>query len=334
MTERIMENEGEHTQGRRKRRDLILLILLFLAVVAVSVSLFFYATCRRTESLVTAPAGVAVPHFVFSIDDIAEPVAVAASPRGDRIFVAEGAGDRRILVFDRSGKPLGSIAIPLKSPLQATSPDALTFGTDNRLCVIDSFQHEVLIYTLDGELVGTFLPDNNPDFKWFPTSLAMDKAGNIYVTDQTEHHHQVMVFDPAGKLVLKFGISGSGEGMFLFPSDIVVDSQGWIFVADSANSRIQVFDSKGKFLNVIYGTDLSLPRSLIMDSDGRLHVLDSLGHSVAAITLGNPVRIQYRYGALGQGAGQFYFPSDLANDETGRIYIADRFNNRVQVWSF
>jgi streptogramin lyase len=334
MTEQITENEGEPTQRRRKRRDLILLILLFLAVVAISVSLFFYATCRPAVAPVTAPAGVSVPHFVFSIDNIAEPLAVAASPLGDRIFVSEGTGDKRILVFDRAGKPIGSITIPLANPLQERSPDALTVGTDNRLYVIDSSQREVLIYTLDGELVGTFLPDNDPNFQWFPTSLAMDKAGNMYVTDQTEGRHRVMVFDPTGKLVLKFGISGTGNGMFLFPSDILVDSQGRIFVADSSNTRIQVFDSQGKFLNVIYGTGLSLPRSLFMDSEGRLHVLDSLGHSVAVVTLGNPVRIQYRYGDQGRGAGQFYFPSDLANDETGRIYIADRFNNRVQVWSF
>jgi DNA-binding beta-propeller fold protein YncE len=274
-----------------------------------------------------------VPRFLFAIEGIAEPVAVAASPLGDRIFVAEGAGDRLIRVFDREGNNLTAIDLP-KMPLEARSPDALTVGTDDLLYVVDSMQHEVLTYTLNGEFVGTFLPDNDPEFIWFPVGLSMDVAGNLYVTDQTENRHRVMVFDPSGNLMMKFGLSGSGVGMFLFPTDVLVDGSGQIFVADSANSRIQVFDSDGEFLQVIHGTDLSLPQSLIMDGDGRLHVLDSLGHSIAGIRLGNPPSIEFRYGTLGREYGQFYFPNDLDRDETGRIYIADRFNNRVQVFSF
>lgn len=325
---------GPQRQRPQRRRvlTLILLLLLLFVVTAIAILVLCYSEGRE-RGLFPGAAGVAVPRFVFAIDGIAQPVAVAASPRGDLIFVAEGAGDRLIRVFDRNGDFLTAIELPRK-PLEMRAPDALTVGADNRLYVVDSFQHEVLIYTLDGEFVGTFLPDNDPDFDWVPVGLFMNEAGSLYVTDQTKHRHRVMVFDPSGNLTNMFGLSGIGEGMFLFPTDILVDGSGQIFVADSNNSRIQVFGSNGEFLQVIHGTDLSIPRSLILDGDGRLHVLDSLGHSIAAISLGDRPSIEYRYGVLGREAGEFYFPSDLARDETGRIYIADRYNNRVQVWSF
>ncbi|MEE8163726.1 MAG: 6-bladed beta-propeller [Anaerolineae bacterium] len=324
---------GPQRQRPKRRRVLtfVLLLLLLHVVTAIAILVLCYEEGR--EALFPAPAGVAVPHFVFAIDGIAQPVAVAASPRGDRIFVAEGAGDRLIRVFDRSGDYLTAIELPRK-PLEKRAPDVLAVGPDDRLYVVDSFQHEVLIYTLDGEFVGTFLPDNDPDFEWVPTGMFLDEAGNLYITDQTKHRHRVLVFDPSGNLIMKFGLSGIGEGMLLFPTDILVDGGGQIFVADTNNSRIQVFDSNGEFLQLIHGTDLSLPRALFMDGDGRLHVLDSLGHSITAISLGDRPSIEYRYGVLGREAGEFYFPCDLARDGTGRIYIADRYNNRVQVWSF
>jgi DNA-binding beta-propeller fold protein YncE len=258
---------------------------------------------------------------------------VAASPLGDRIFVAEGEGDKLVRVFDRTGNELTAFELP-REPLEVRSPGAMVVGNDDRLYVIDSYQHELLMFDLDGEFIGDYVPDSDEDFEWFPTGVFLDDAGRLYITDQTEARHGVMIFEPTGELVRKFGVSGMGNGMFLFPTDIMVDDNGLIYVADSANSRIQVFDSEGAYVTAIHGTDLSLPSSLFLDGEGRLHVLDSLGHSVAGILLGDSPRVQFRYGALGRGTGEMYFPRDLTRDETGRIYVADRFNNRVQVWSF
>lgn len=331
----IIPDGPQEPPSRRKRRRRFLIWLLFLFLLFSLMSVIIFGLCLREEpraGLFPAPAGVAVPRFLFAIDGIPEPVAVAASPLGDRIFVSEGAGDRLVRIYDRDGNHLTTFDMR-QNPLETRWPGDLAVGPDGLLYVIDSFGREVLIYTQDGEYVRTFIPDNNPDFAWVPVGLKFDEVGSLYVTDQTEHHHEILVFDPSWNLLTKFGLSGSGTGMFLFPTDVVVGDGGHVFVADSANSRIQVFDSEGEFLNAIHGTDLSLPRALFFDSDGRLHVLDSLGHSVASISL-DPPQIDYRYGTLGRDTAEFYFPSDMDKDYTGRIYIADRFNNRVQVWSF
>ena len=325
-------NEGD--RKRRKRRDRVLLIILLLAVVSVTALGIAYLLNRGgPEAPVFAPAGVSVPHYLFSIDGIPEPVSVAASPLGDRIFVAEGKGARLIHIFDRDGNELTAFELP-REPLESRSPGQMAIGNDDRLYVIDDYQHEMLIFDLDGEYIGDFVPESNPDFEWIPTSVFLDDVGRLYVTEQTEARHRVMVFDASGGLMLKFGVSGSGNGMFLQPTDIMLDDNDLIYVADSANSRIQVFDLEGKFVNAIHGTDMSLPVSLFMDAEGRLHVLDGMGHSVVGILLGDPPEVQFRYGALGRGMGEMYFPRDLTRDETGRIYVADKGNNRVHIWSF
>ncbi len=325
-------NEGD--RKRRKRRGIVLLVVLLLAVVSVTALGIAYLLNRGgPEAPVFAPAGVSVPHYLFSIDGIPEPISVAASPLGDRIFVAEGSGDQLIHIFDRDGNELTAFELP-REPLESRSPGQMAVGNNDRLYVIDDYQREMLIFDLDGEYMGDFVPESDPDFEWFPSAVFLDDSGNLYVTDQEEMRHKVIIFDATGKVKLMFGTSGEGNGMFLFPTDIMLDDNGLIYVADSANSRIQVFDSEGKFFNTVHGTDMSLPVSLFMDAEGRLHVLDALGHSVAGILLGNPPGVQFRYGALGRGLGEMYFPRDLTRDETGRIYVADKGNNRVQVWSF
>jgi DNA-binding beta-propeller fold protein YncE len=331
---KMVPAEPEQPEKRRKRRRRLgFLLILFLALSLAAVLIFLFFLRAEEEGLLPAPAGVAVPRFMFSIDGIPEPVAVAASPLGDRIFVSEGAGDRLVRVYDRDGLFLTSFELP-RDPLEQRWPGDLAVGPDGLLYVVDTFQREILVYTQNGEYVRTFVPDNNPAFDWVPVGLRFDDIGTMFVTDQTEHRHRVLVFDPSSRLLTEFGLSGSGAGMFLFPTDVVEDDQGRLFVADSANSRVQVYDSEGEYLTAIHGTDLSLPRALFFDGDDRLHVLDSMGHSVAAMTIAEVPTIDYRYGVLGRGAAQFYFPSDMGKDETGRIYISDRFNNRVQVWSF
>ena len=330
----ISTGDKDTEKRRKKRRFLGWFLILALLFALTGVIIFGFLVREETVGLEPAPAGIAVPRFLFSIEGIPEPLAVAATPLGDRIFVSEGAGDRLVRIYGRDGALL-TIFDLRRNSLETRWPGDLAVGTtDGLLYVVDSFQREILVFSLNGEYVRTFVPANNPGFDWVPVGLRFDSVGTLFVTDQTEHRHRVLAFDTSANLMTEFGLSGSGAGMFLFPTDVVPDSSGRLFVADSANSRIQVFSPEGDFLTAIHGTDLSLPRALFFDADGRLHVLDSMGHSVAGMTVGANPSIDYRYGIIGREAAQFYFPSDMNKDETGRIYISDRFNNRIQVWSF
>ena len=136
-----------------------------------------------------------------------------------------------------------------------------------------------------------------------------------------------------------FGASGQGNGQFLFPNVAVTDSQGRVYVTDSNNGRISVWDDEGRFL-FHWGQGsgdgaLSLPRGALVDGRDRLYVVDAVGQGVKTYDVsGSEPDFLFAFGEPGQGNGQFNYPNDISLDATGRLYITDRENNRVQVWSY
>jgi DNA-binding beta-propeller fold protein YncE len=272
------------------------------------------------------------PRFAFSIDGIAKPAGVAVSRDTSRIFVTEAGGERLIHIFDSAGGHIKSFAQPETTPF-SRSPAGVAVSGDDKVYVTDSFRREVNIYSIDGDFIGPFLPNNDPNFQWAPVAVTIDEGGYLYFTDQRNPRHQVLVFDPAGNLRLQFGYFGKGEGMFNHPADVAVDASGNIYVSDSNNTRIQVFDAQGSFLQFIVG-DFSLPRGIGFDRARRLHIVDSLRHQVWVLSFGEEPDPVFGYGIMGQERGQFFFPNDVALDGQGRLYVADHFGGRVQVWSF
>src|SRR5271169_2874960 len=81
-----------------------------------------------------------------------------------------------------------------------------------------------------------------------PQSVAVDRAGNVYVTD-SNLGQCVHKFDGLGRVIRAWGPQGSGNGQFkLFPTSVAVDSAGSVYVTDPGNCRVQKFDSSGKFI--------------------------------------------------------------------------------------
>src|SRR5215212_5982849 len=98
------------------------------------------------------------------------------------------------------------------------------------------------ICTLDEEYVGQFGSFGTDDgqFTW-PTSLAIDADGNVFVVDDL--NNRIQRFTPEGKLLHVFGSAGEGPGEFNLPWGITTDKAGQIYVADWRNDRVQKFTS-------------------------------------------------------------------------------------------
>ena len=72
-----------------------------------------------------------------------------------------------------------------------------------------------------------------------------------------------------------------------------------------------------------------------MDARDRLYVVDAVGQNVKVYDVSGPEpSFLFVFGGWGMGDGQFDYPNDIALDATGRLYVVDRENNRVQVWSY
>jgi DNA-binding beta-propeller fold protein YncE len=132
----------------------------------------------------------------------------------------------------------------------------------------------------------------------FPHGATVDREGNLWVTDAQGGNgkgHQVFKFSADGRVLMtlgKAGVSGSGPDLFDQPCDVVVASNGDIFVADShrngRNNRIVKFTKDGKFLK--------------------------------------------EWGRKGSGPGEFSEPHTIALDSRGRLFVGDRENNRIQIF--
>ncbi len=167
------------------------------------------------------------------------------------------------------------------------------------------------------------------------------------MSDVTPEKHRVIVLDPDGDLKLSFGSQGEGDGQFWFPNGIAVDSEGRIYVADSNNGRMQAFDRNGNLLfKIVRGMsrgDLSAPRGLVIDSENRLLIVDTYRGAVQAYEISDlagsdPEEPPAKFlGAFSGSAGDgvfFLYPNGLALDGDGKIYVADRANNQVQIWKY
>ena len=183
---------------------------------------------------------------------------------------------------------------------------------------------------------GSFLRDlAPPDGGWSPLGIAFAPDGRLLVTDVTPGHHRVLVFDARGSLVSAFGTEGAGDGEFSFPNAVAVDRNGRIFVSDSNNRRVEVFDADGKLTSKIGGQRgrLAAPRGIGVDDHDRLYVVDTVGGTVQVFDVFDSPRLLFEFGGAPGSDGATSYPNGLALGAGGQVYVTDREGGRVQVWS-
>ena len=166
----------------------------------------------------------------------------------DRLFVSDSQM-RRVLVFDPQHRLESSISEGMASPA------GLAIDNENRfLYVADPELDQVLVYDADPphkllRKIGTpgkaHTLTTPGDFAK-PTNVAVDKDGNLYVSDT--FNDRVESFDADGDFIRTFGKAGDGPGYFARPKGIAVDKDGHIWVADGVQDRVQVFTPDGELL--------------------------------------------------------------------------------------
>lgn len=162
----------------------------------------------------------------------------------------------------------------------------------------------------------------------YPTGLAVDPSGILYVADS--YNHRVQRITPDGGVAL-IGSRGAGHGQFLSPQDIAVDDQGAFYVLEQGNNRIQKFSASGVLSLVLGRTghlagEFSGPTGIAVARSGLIYVADTGNARVQVFSAGGEF-----LGLVGQlpGARRLSSPQSVAVDEFGYVYIADTFTNRV-----
>jgi len=201
------------------------------------------------------------------------PAGIAVAPDGS-VLVADS-GNHRIQRFTGDGTWLGEWGGEGTGDGQFVQLEGIAAGPDSLLAVCDSGTSSLSIFTVSGRFIGRypsllargaafdgdsniyaagcrsggvtktdrtglFLATLGPDL--CVTDLAVDGEGKICVLDYDLDRLDIL--DPAGNVVSNVGSSGGGPGEFNRPGGVAVSPEGWIYIADTANDRIQIFAPK------------------------------------------------------------------------------------------
>lgn len=175
------------------------------------------------------------------ISGLQRPTGLAFDNENSRLYVADTL-THRIVVFNAEGRQLLEFGKRGTGDAEFNFPSHI-FLSEGKLLVNDNMNFRIQTFDIDGHFLSSFgiHGDGSGAFSQ-PKGVAADSMGNIYVAGATID--RVQVFSPQGEFLLAFGSKGSGAGEFLMPTGVTIaDDQ--IYVADSFNRRVQVFQFTG-----------------------------------------------------------------------------------------
>jgi sugar lactone lactonase YvrE len=192
--------------------------------------------------------------------------------------------DPPILRFDQFGKAVKSFGDGM-----FVQPHGMTVDRDGNVWVTDAQLkdgkgNQVFKFSPDGKLLMTLgkagVAGSGTDVFSGPCDVAVAQNGDIFVADGHIANvpvNRIMKFSKDGKFIKAWGKRGSGPGEFDTPHSIAIDSRGRIFVADRSNSRIQIFDQEGRFLD--QWKQFGRPSGVFIDKSDNMYVADSQSNS-------------------------------------------------------
>jgi DNA-binding beta-propeller fold protein YncE len=172
-----------------------------------------------------------------------DPAAMAIDRKLGRIYVLDTSVSE-LVVLNLSGqvlKRIGGTRDPT-GQLHLQNPTQIALGKD-RIVVLDSSGWRIQVMNLDFDLIESFVVRNLDDSQEVHDgALALDSSGNMYLTNPLTS--TVEIFASGGQLLGTFGRPGIDNGSFNGPFGIWIDSSDRIYVADTLNRRVQMFQAR------------------------------------------------------------------------------------------
>jgi DNA-binding beta-propeller fold protein YncE len=207
-----------------------------------------------------------------------QPVGVAWDSANQRLLVCDSVAGS-LYAFASDGKFLGTVGLGFSRPC-GVAVDALR----ERIYVADAGLHQVLVMSLQGELLaslggrGKMIGQFN-----FPTNVAVDSQGRLYVSDTL--NFRIQQFTSTLRPIRQIGSKGDMPGYFSQPKGIAVDSKDHLYVVDANFESVQIFNSDGALL-LYFGQEghepgeFWLPAGFFIDLRDRIWIADSYNRRV------------------------------------------------------
>jgi sugar lactone lactonase YvrE len=214
----------------------------------------------------------------------------------------------------------------------------LAIDDNDRLFVSDPALHHIMVFNAAHKAEDVITDGLNE-----PGNLALDRENRqLYVSDIALD--QVLVYDADSfKLKRKIGTTGKNHelttpGDFAKPTGVAVDEDGNLYVCDTLNNRIEVFDADGTFIRAFGKAGdgpgyFARPKGIAIDSDGHIWVADGMQDRVQVFNQQDQLLITF--GGHGLLPGQFQGIVNLAADnKLNRMYTSEIYPGRVQQFRY
>ncbi|MBL8131258.1 MAG: TIGR03663 family protein [Anaerolineae bacterium] len=227
---------------------------------------------------------------------------------------------------------------------QTTFNHPLDIAVDSeqgRVYVAEEFGNQVSVF----DLVGNFMGIINGGTEFVqpmnrPNGVAVARDGTLYVADTW--NYRIRAFTPDGENLFgwgqpgQFGAAALAEPLdgFWGPRDVALDTFGNVYVADTGNKRVRVYDANGNWLRDIgaAGTELGQldePSGLAISSSGRLYVADTWNRRVSVFTLDGVPLFNFPVRGWYADVGRPYLGLD---ESRNLLYVSDPDAGRVLVY--
>jgi len=218
-------------------------------------------------------------------------------------------------------------------------PHGLTVDSNDDVWLTDVGRHQVFKFSHDGELLLELgenrVPGTDSTHFNLPTDVAVLDDGGFFVSDGYGNS-RVVRFSSDGEFEFQWGKRGSKTGDFDLPHGLALDDEGRLYVADRSNSRVQVFDREGSFIEEWTRDRVGRPYGIEVDNTGSVFVVDGGDQPTSppdrsrVIRLSSAGQTKTIFGRFGNYDGQFQIGHDLAVGEDGAVYVVDIIGKRVQ----
>jgi DNA-binding beta-propeller fold protein YncE len=213
----------------------------------------------------------------------------------------------------------------------------LAMDDNDRLFVSDPGLRHILVFGADHKP-----EDVITEGMVTPGSLAIDRQNRLLYVSDVELD-QVLVYDADSlKALRKIGTTGhkhelTSPGDFAKPTGLAVDSDGNLYVADTLNNRIEIFDADGRFISTFGKAGdgpgyFARPKGVAIDSDGHIWVADGMQDRVQVFN--KDAQLLISFGGHGLLPGQFQGLVGIAVDKMNRVFTSEIYPGRVQQFRY